>query len=430
MVKKLTTNFRIADPAMLILAVLATVLGTFMIYDAGFPQSLRRFGTIPREFLMQALVGCIMIVVAAVVSRIDIDWWRKRASIILAASALLLMVLWVPGMTITANGATRWINLRVFSLQPSEFAKLATIIFLAAHFAARSARVEMPTKIKSWSSKMDWTIAKRLPRALPLFLIVAIAVKVEFEPDLGTASVILAVMMGMFVLGGVSKRSLATLALFGGLAVALVVMKEPYRLERILNHNSRWSKANIDDVGFQTTRSETAIAAGGLVGVGPGAGAAKHFMPAATTDYVMATVGEEFGFMGSLFVIALMAGITWRFAALSQELLAKGRLLAKEPTPDKKELARVRFAGFFLGGVACWLGVQSSVNIMMGNGFLPAIGIPLPFFSSGGSSLIVLWMSVAIGQSAAAALNPAPEEVARESSNNRRRNRRPRLSST
>ena len=152
------------------------------------------------------------------------------------------------------------------------------------------------------------------------------------------------------------------------------------------------------------------MASGGLFGVGIGNGRAKHILPATTTDFIMATIGEEVGLVGSLFVLSIIGAIVWRLKWLASR-------------------ATDRFASLVLFGTAAWIGIQACVNVMMANGFLPAIGIPLPFISSGGSSLVALWMALGLCQSVLAPQpEPVVEEEARETDRNRRRHGRARLS--
>lgn len=168
--------------------------------------------------------------------------------------------------------------------------------------------------------------------------------------------------------------------LFGG---GLMVTKEAYRMDRINNHVTRWDAGNVDDTGFQTCQSELAMASGAFTGVGFGNGRAKHILPATTTDFVMATVGEELGVLGPLLMLGLMGGVTWRIWRLAK-------------------LAETRFAKLVLVGTAWWFVVQACTNLMMANATLPAIGIPFPFISSGGSSLLSIWLAIAICQVVAA----------------------------
>jgi cell division protein FtsW len=211
----------------------------------------------------------------------------------------------------------------------------------------------------------------------------------------------------MLVLGGVSRGSLLTLVSLGVLAVGLLVVLEPYRMERILHHGDRWSAENIEGIGYQTTQSEAAMASGGVFGVGLGEGRAKHTLPAPTTDFVMATVAEEAGLVGALTVTVLMGGIVWRMMVLARR------------TDD-------RFGKLVIGGVATWVGVQACTNVMMTNGFVPPIGVPMPFVSAGGSSLMALWM--ALGACQSVLRQGRQEEAESASGRDRRWHRRPRVS--
>src|SRR5262249_19776069 len=152
------------------------------------------------------------------------------------------------------------------------------------------------------------------------------------------------------------------------------------RISRILNHDARWSEENIEGSGYQTTQSEAAMARGGLFGVGLGEGRAKHTLPAPTTDFIMTTVAEETGLVGALIRARPAGGISGRLMWLGRG------------TSD-------RFGKLVLGGTAGWIGVQACTNIAMANGFAPPIGVPMPFVSAGGSSLIALWMAVGACQS-------------------------------
>jgi cell division protein FtsW len=203
---------------------------------------------------------------------------------------------------------------------------------------------------------------------------------VEKEPDLGTAAIIAVTGFAMFVPGGVSKRSLAAAVVLAVSGCWLMIKHEPYRLERIENHIQRWSPKNVDDTSYQTVQSELAMATGGVTGIGVGNGRAKQVIPATTTDFIWATLAEEFGLAGSLVVLAVIAAFVWRLLQQSSR-------------------APSRFGSLVLFGLGAWIGIQACVNVMMANGFLPAIGIPGPFLSSGGSGLIALWCAVGLSQS-------------------------------
>jgi cell division protein FtsW len=375
---------RPADPVLLILALVATLGGLFFIFDAGYARSIRdNYGVLPREFRSQLMVAGISILLSGAVMLVPIQRWEKLAKPIFWFTVVLAFLVAVPGIGMTMSGATRWIKFGPIQIQPSEFLKVSVVMFLAAALAGRKA---WPTKIKrpkDFADRLDRLWIPKLVRAIPFLLVIAVCLKVEREPDLGTAAVIMATAFAMLFLGGVSKKSLAYMAVIGLVGVFFIAKLEPYRLERITNHGERWSSEHVDDVGFQTTQSETAMAAGGLVGVGVGAGRAKHILPAATTDFVMTTIAEETGLMGAIVVCAILAGIVFRLFYLSA-------------------YSQSDFARLVLQGIACCLAIQASVNVMMANGTLPPIGIPLPFFSSGGSSLIALWIAIGVAQSACA----------------------------
>jgi cell division protein FtsW len=229
-----------------------------------------------------------------------------------------------------------------------------------------------------------------LKRCLPALWVLIGIVLIEGEPDLGTAAIVAVTSFVMFYLGGAKPTTLLAGALLALVGVTFMINAQPYRMERIINHAHRWDPSNVDDIGYQTVQSELAQATGGWIGVGVWEGRAKHVIPATTTDFIGATVGEEFGFTGSLLVLGLLGGLVARLLYLAK-------------------LARTKFAMLLLSGVAVWVGIQACTNVMMANGTVPAIGIPLPFISSGGSSLIALWLAMGLCQ---AVLRPVP--VAKE----------------
>lgn len=393
----------VADSLLFWLVAIATFAGIIMAQDAGYARSIRaQDGMMAREFLFQILFAGAGIVIGWWAAARDSDAWKRWAAPLFVLSFCALLYVHFFGKV--QNGAQRWVSIGPIDVQPAEFVKLTAILFLAS-IIANLKPLKTPTKILHRADYLDRIIVPRCKRILPYLFVFGASYLIELEPDLGTAGIIIAITFAMMFLGGVPLRTLLAFLLIGGLLVTLLVIKQPYRLDRIVNHNSRWSNELVDDVGYQTTHSETGMAAGGLIGVGIGIGHAKHMLPAATTDFVMATVGEEFGFLGSIAVIGLLALITWRLFWLSRN-------------------AQSQFAGLVLAGVAVWIGLQTCVNVMMANGFIPAIGIPLPFISSGGSSLLALWLAVGVSQSMT--LATVKEEYA--NSRNRWRNRGTRLS--
>lgn len=379
---------RIHDPLLFGLALTITVLGLFFIFDAGYARALlTNKGLIPPEFRSQLMVLPFAILLAFLVGGASPEKLQKWSRPIWALSLVALVLPFVPHLGIELNGARRWVKFWPVALQPAEFAKVAAILYFAAVFADRKA---WPTKISRRKNFAMWLDSIALPKAkrcFPAFWALLAIYLVDREPDLGTALVIGFTAFAMFYVGGVTRKSLVALcaiSLVGGL---ILVKHEPYRVERIRSHFSRWRTENIDGLGYQTVQSEIAMASGDAFGAGIGTGRAKHVLPATTTDYVMATVGEEFGFVGSLGVIALLGALTLRLLVLARRVQS-------------------RFASLTLCGVAGWIGFQTCVNAMMANATLVSIGIPMPFISSGGSSLLALWLAMGLCQ---AVLAPVAE---------------------
>ncbi len=400
-------TLRLYDPMLFWLALAATALGMLFVFDAGYPRSIAAGrSAIPREFVMQAFFLPFAVFASVWCAKQRPDKWKRLAKNLWWVSFASLLLVFFPVIGVAMNGAHRWIKLGPIMIQPAEFVKLSCVLYLASVFADRK---PWPAKIK-WRTNVEWADKVMMPkllRAAPALAALAAVVLIEKEPDMGTGAIVAFTAFAMMILGGVSRKSLMIAAALACLGVIIMVKQEPYRLERITNHAHRWEAGTMDDTGYQTVQSELAQASGGILGTGVGSGRAKHVEPAATTDFILATIGEEFGLFGVLIVIAVMGALVLRLLALA----------AKAPT---------KFGSLVLSGTAAWIGIQAAVNIMMANGTLPAIGIPLPFISSGGSSLLALWMAMGLCQSVIAPQTAEEESVA--PSRHRRWHRRPRLS--
>lgn len=367
------------DLLLYVLAAISTVVGLLSIWDAGYARAAVNSLLLPREFQMQAVfaVGAVLIGLAA--AKVPGDRWKDLALPGLLLSVVCLFLVELPVIGKEIGGARRWIDFRIFTVQPAEFAKLSVILFLAWALAMRKPWKE--PRVRSMGDRIDKIWLPKLWRGLLLLGPVGVVVWfIEHEPDMATAMVIVFVMLAMFVLGGVTWKSIGSVILCGLALIGVMLMKEGYRLDRITNHGDRWSSKNIEGIGYQTTQSEIALANGGALGMGLGEGRAKHKLPAPTTDFILATIGEEFGFVGSLGVIVLLGWMTFRMFMMG---------LARNDA----------FGRLVICGIASWIGVQSATNIMMANGYFPPIGVPLPFFSYGGSSLVALWLAVGVTQS-------------------------------
>jgi len=399
---------RAYDPPLMVLGLLATAIGLVFIFDAGYARSLQQgYGPIPREFRTQLMFLPVAIGLGVVASRVRSDLWKMLSKVLWLFTLLALIGPMVPGLGVERNGAERWIRLFGIEVQPAEFAKVTAILYLAGAFAGRAAWPDRIKRFKSRAQYFDSVAVPKIKRCLPALWVLVAVVLIEKEPDLGTAAVMAATAFAMFIAGGVHRKTLLVGSVLAVIGVGVLVTQESYRMERILHHGDRWNVANMDETAYQTVQSEMAMASGGVVGVGIGAGRAKHVLPAATTDFVTSTVFEEFGLIGAFSILTLLGALVGRLLFLAQ----------RAPTP---------FGSLVLIGVAVWIGVQSCVNIMMANGFLPAIGIPLPFVSSGGSSLAALWLALGVCQAVVAP--QLRKEESRAPGRHRWRNRRTRLS--
>jgi cell division protein FtsW len=356
----------VAPEAVLSISLLVLIcIGLVMVYSASSASALLSDGNPTGMLMRQGAFAVLALIVFAVLAHFDpMKLLRLGKPAVLLSIGLLVVVL-IPGFGIEANGARSWIGLGPVQMQPSEFAKLAVIIFLAGYLARNVDRIN------------TWEGLK-----IPLGLMAAMAGLLILEPDLGTALVLLGTAFLMLVLAGVPARMLAAL---GGVGVSLAVIATvaaPYRMARFTSFLDPWSDP--EGRGFQVTQAQLALGSGGVSGVGLGNGMQKvNYLPEAHTDMIIATIGEEIGLIGVIGVIALLGAVIW-----------SGYRIALS-APD----SRLRLLA---GGLVAVISIQAVVNLGAVLGLLPVTGVPLPFVSYGGSSLVVLTAAsgilVAIGR--------------------------------
>jgi cell division protein FtsW len=271
---------------------------------------------------------------------------------LLVVTAALMTAVLVPVLGVSVNGASRWIELGPLRVQPAELAKLAVIIYAADTMTRRVGQID------------DWKMVLR-PVAI---VFSAFAALLMFQPNLGTTIILATIVLVMLFVGGVPGKALALLS---GLLVAgatLFAFTEPYRFRRLMAFRDPW--ADPLNTGFQTIQSQIGFANGGVLGTGLGQGRAKWgFLPEAHTDFIYAIIGEELGLVGSVLILAM-------FLALA--LFGVRTVLH----------ARDRFGMLLATGITTWILIQAFINIGASVGVLPITGVPLPFVSAGGSSLI------------------------------------------
>lgn len=335
-----------------IVAVL-NLIGLLMVLSASAVTSLYDYGSPWYQFQRQFMWLSLGSVALLVTVRIDYRRVRRLAVPAVGLSVGLLVLVLVPGVGVDANGATRWLGYGPLSFQPSELAKLAMVLFAADLLARRGERV------RHWRLGLVPVMVVFAPVAL-LFLL---------QPNLGTTIILATVLLVMLLVAGAPLKPLGLAVGVLTAGAALLAFAEPYRFRRLMAFRDPW--ADPLNTGFQTIQSQTGIANGGLLGTGLGEGRAKWgFLPEAHTDFIFAIIGEELGLLGALTVLGL-------FVALG--LLGVRTALR---APD-------RFGMLLATGVTAWILVQAFVNIGAVVGVLPITGVPLPFVSAGGSSLLI-----------------------------------------
>jgi cell division protein FtsW len=294
---------------------------------------------------------------------VSVDRWERSGTWLFLLGVLVLILVLTPGIGRTVNGATRWIPLGPLNLQPSEFVKLFAIVYVAGYLVRHADDV-----------------ANRLSGFIrPMILIGIAAALILMQPDFGTTAVMLATVMGLLFLGGASLLPFAFLLGVVGVGLVALVFLSPYRMQRVISFLDPWQDPF--NTGYQLSQALIAFGRGEWLGVGLGNGIQKQFfLPEAHTDFLASVIGEEFGLVGILALIAAFAFLCWRAFSIGA----------------RAEAAEQPFAAYVAQGIALWLGLQAFVNLGVNVGFLPTKGLTLPFLSYGSNSLIVGCMAVAI----------------------------------
>jgi cell division protein FtsW len=352
-----------APPTWIVLATVVGVLcaiGLVMVLSASSVDALRRYGSawlFFRRQVMWTAAGTIALIITA---RTDYRRWRKLGPLLLVVSGGLLLLVLIPGVGITVSGSTRWLGVGAWRMQPSELAKLAVLFFTADLLAKRADRMH------------DTRVTLR-----PVLLVFGgAAFLVMRQPDMGTTLSIASIVFVMLFVAGLPMRSVIGLV-GGGAGLALLAgMAAPYRRARLMSFMDPF--ANASTSGYQVAQSLVGLASGRLAGVGVGASRAKWgFLPNAHTDFIFAIIGEEMGLLGSLLVVGLFG----TFAMLG--------VRAATRAPD-------RYGTLVAAGITGWVVAQAFINIGAVIGILPVTGVPLPFVSFGGSSLVLVMAAVGV----------------------------------
>ena len=346
-----------------------STLGAVLVWAATRPRQLAVDGD-PNSYLKRQLIYlAIAVVLSILVSMAKYPLLRAYTPFLYAAGIIGLVLVLIPGVGQEVNGIQAWISLPgKFTLQPSEFAKLAVVIAMALVLSETATRKSDPGTREVFSA---------------LFVAGVPAGLIMLQPDLGTVLVIGVTALGLLSVSGASARWLLGI---GGatIAAAVTVMAVPGLLEQYQKKRlTVFLDPSLDplDSGYNLIQVKLAIGSGGLFGTGlfKGPQTNGRFVPEQQTDFIYSAAGEELGFIGASFIIVLLFIVVWRALRIASQ-------------------AQDRFGRIAATGVACWISFQAFENIGMNLGIMPATGVPLPFISYGGSSLLALWMAIGLLQ--------------------------------
>jgi len=354
------------DLALLWSTLVLLVIGMVMVYSASMAtaEAGRQTGNQSSYFLIRHGVFLILALIAAGMAfQVPMATWQRWSPWLFVIGFVLLALVLVPGVGREVNGARRWLSLGLVNLQPSELMKLFAVLY-AADFTAR----KMPY--------MHDLKKAFLPLASAM---VAVGVLLLKEPDFGAFVVIISIAMAILFLGGIRGRLFVILIVVLAVAFAALIIISPYRRDRIFGFMDPWADAF--GRGYQLSHALIAFGRGELFGVGLGASVEKLFyLPEAHTDFLLAVIAEELGFVGVLVVILLFCLLIQRAFAIGRQAVALERY----------------YSALVAQGVGVWLGVQSLINMGVNMGVLPTKGLTLPLMSFGGSGILANCLALAV----------------------------------
>ena len=357
---RITPQGLLYDRALFWLFVILLLIGLVAVTSASIPYSSRLFND-PFYFAKRDAIYVLLSLLTCYISlQISSSQWEKWHAKIFLFSVILLLL--IPLIGTSVNGAKRWISLGILNFQPAEFAKLALTCFLASYFTRR----------------YDEVRSRHLSIFKPLIVMLVLGCFLLLQPDLGSTVVLFIIMSGMLFIVGAKILQFVGLIALGGILFVWLVLTASYRLKRFTGFLEPFKDPY--GTGFQLTNSLMAFGRGEITGEGLGNSIQKlDYLPEAHTDFIMAIIGEEFGFIGIFIVILLLGLLIFRAMKIGRESL----------------MLEQRFRGFFALGIGFWIFFQGFVNLGMALGMLPTKGLTFPLVSYGGSSIII--MSATIG---------------------------------
>jgi cell division protein FtsW len=354
------------DFALVWAVLLLLALGLVMVYSSSIAiaEGGRSYGQQPAYFLLrQGVYLVVSFVLAMAAFQVPVAVWQKGALYLFLLGVGLLALVLIPGVGREVNGSQRWLSLFVVNFQPSEIMKFFAVIY-AADYTVRKAG-DMHSVSKGF-----------LPMFGVMFLVGALLLR---EPDFGAFAVITVIAMGILFLGGMSLRLFVGLILLLVVGFILLIWYSPYRLQRVIGFMDPW--ADPYGKGYQLSHALIAFGRGEWLGVGLGASVEKLFyLPEAHTDFLLAVIAEELGFIGVLMVILAFSFIVTRAFAIGRQASQLG----------------LHFAALAAQGIGIWIGVQTIINMGVNMGVLPTKGLTLPLLSYGGSSIAANCCALAV----------------------------------
>ncbi|UCH19364.1 MAG: putative lipid II flippase FtsW, partial [Burkholderiales bacterium] len=356
------------DQQLVLVAVAVLLLGLVMVYSAtiALPDNPKFARYAPTHFLVRHTLSLLIgLVVALVVVQIPVAQVEKATPWLVVVSLALLLIVLVPFIGKGVNGARRWIPIGVMNFQPSELAKLAIALYAASYMVRK-----MDVKERFFTAVTPMVVGLGL-----------IGVLLLAEPDMGAFIVIAAIAMGILFLGGVNGRMFALITGVLMTSFVLMIALSDWRRERIFAYLNPWDEQYAQGKAYQLTHSLIAFGRGELFGQGLGSSVEKlHYLPEAHTDFLLAVVGEELGFIGVFAVIAAFFWMTRRIFHIGRQAIALDRV----------------FAGLAVQGIGIWIGGQAFINMGVNLGVLPTKGLTLPLMSFGGSGILMNLTALAL----------------------------------
>lgn len=348
------------DVTLIAVIFILVFFGLVMVFSASAPTALAEKNNEYHFILRQSVCAVLGFVAMFVTARIDYHFYGKWALAILVCSLLILFTVYIPGLGKVINNARRWIHIGSLSLQPSEITKIGVIIFFAYSMSIVKNRIK-----KFWGGVMMYLMV------LGVFALVLMK-----QPHFSCTVVLCMACMVIMFVAGAKVSHFVILGVIAAAAGAVLIIKEPYRLERVLTFLDPFKDTT--DAGYQITNSLYAIGSGGFFGLGLGMSRQKLlYLPEPHNDFIFAIVCEELGFLGAVVVVVLFGMLIWRGYRIAQT-------------------ARDSFGAYLATGITSLIGIQTMLNIAVVTSSVPVTGVALPFFSYGGTSLVIMLASMGI----------------------------------